>query len=498
MRRHIWYIFALFLCLRIVLAFRLPIFNDESIYMRWGAGFLQDPSHWWAWTLDGKQPAVAITFGIFQMLPFDPLISMRLASILWSCVTFFSLYLLSSSDLLRGSVLSSTNDSRLRGNDKLSIYALLLLTFCPYLILFDTLAMSESVITALFSVLLFLALSLIHRPKVWKGLAIGIFVAVGWWYKTTILLAIPLIFLTLIRTRTKWISQWKKTGTGLALGWFVGFSMITPVLFNPNLEYGTTMSYIPRVLTLQQVLAFPVGQWLVNWSAILQWCIGYGAGVLFLLWVVALWRFRKNPRTQIIAVWILIPLAFEAFLVPSLAGRLIAMIIPPMIISVADYFSRIQKTIALYCMIPVIVSGVIVSSMPNTFFSLLTPLPAAKADFSQYVAGWTSGYGVKEAIGRVRQENMRSPVVVFVRLDGGNPEDAVVSYMMRAGIPYFYLEELLDVSKDPVLSKAPWYFISRGNQFGEYRTRMVEVVKFKKPLDDEFVGVYEIKKNMLP
>jgi hypothetical protein len=179
MMKHVWMIFVFFVALRIIFAFSLPIFNDESIYMRWGMGFLHQPERWWSYMLDGKQPAIAIFFGLAQKLPIEPLIAMRLVSILWSCITFWAMFAISK-------------------QLKLKQYALLLLAVCTYSILFDSLAIAESAIVAASTVLLWLSLSLIEKPVWWKAVSIGVVIAIGWWFKSTILLTIPTILVTLI------------------------------------------------------------------------------------------------------------------------------------------------------------------------------------------------------------------------------------------------------------------------------------------------------------
>ena len=95
MKRTVWFVFFLFIFVRVYFALHFPIFNDESTYMRWGQGFLHSPDRWWAFMLDGKQPGVAILYGASQLLPFDPLISMRFVSIVFSVISFLCFTLLS-------------------------------------------------------------------------------------------------------------------------------------------------------------------------------------------------------------------------------------------------------------------------------------------------------------------------------------------------------------------------------------------------------------------
>jgi hypothetical protein len=346
-------------------------------------------------------------------------------------------------------------------------------------------------VTACFAVLLFLSLSLGDRPNVWKGIAIGVVVALGWWFKSTVLLSVPLVFVTLIVYWKTWWRQWKRVVLGLASGASVGFAMVVPVLFNPNIDYAKTQ-VIARTLTIPQILAFPWGRWTGNWIAAGSWFVGYGGPVLVAVWLVSLLRFREKRMTLILAAWALIPIVIEVTLLTSLSGRLLAISVVPLIILIAAWLSY-QHNMLTWCTIgSVALCGALLSISPLTFYQTLKPIPAVQGDFGQYVTSWPSGYGVKEAVDRLIAESRKKPIVVFVRIDSGNPEDAVISYLQRARVPVFYLPQINDIAKIKELALLPWYFVSRGPQYGGIEKHLTEVVKFKKPLDDEFIGVYKI------
>ncbi len=509
MNRRVWVIFALFLLLRLVLAFRLPIFNDESIYMHWGLGFLQNPGHWWAWTLDGKQPLVAISFGTAQLLPIDPLISMRLVSILWSCITFWSVYLLlsrmsfprrrESPDGIKMDprVLRPEDDKRSALFSRLPItdYGLLLIAFCPFLILFDTLALAESPITACFTLTLYLSLLFSAKPALWKALALGAVVALGWWYKSTMLLTVPLIFLTLLINWKQWIGKWHEALGWLIIGALVAFAFMVPVLFNPNFDYTKTTTAIIRTKTIAQIVTTPLAQWLNNGRAIVEWFIAFAGPLTIIVVCIALWQFRKKREVQLLAVWVFGPVLIVYALLTSLTARYIVATSVPLLMVAAYWISNQKNTIVRYgSIVSVAIAGVLLSVAPLSFYRVLQPLPAAQLDFGQYVMSWQSGWGISEAVAYLARESVKQPIVVFVRLDSGNPEDAVLSYMTRAHIPVFYLDEIKQVLNYGVLNNRPWYFVSRGNQYGGLEKYMTLLTKFKKPLDDEFVGVYRINR----
>jgi hypothetical protein len=115
---------------------------------------------------------------------------------------------------------------------------------------------------------------------------------------------------------------------------------------------------------------------------------------------------------------------------------------------------------------------------------------------------WPSGWGVKEAVDTLIAESKKYPassassqgarMLVFVRLDAGNPEDAIISYMGRAQIPVFFIQQINEIANIKELATIPWYFVSRGDQHGGLDKYLTKVAIFKKPLDSEYVGVYRI------
>jgi hypothetical protein len=488
MKLSVWWIFFLFLALRLILVFHLPIFNDESTYMRWGIGFLQAPERWWAFMLDGKQPGVAITMGLSQKFPWDPLISMRLLSIFWSSITFWTVY-----GLVGFLVKESENRMRAR------YIGLLLLAVAPYMILFDTLALAESATTAAFVSVFFFTLSFFQKPSMSKGIAIGCVVALGWWFKSTILLSLPLIVLTGLWYWKIWKRDVLSVILSLATGAAIGVLLVSPVLFNPNIDYKNT-AVIARTVSLPTLFTFPWASWWNNISAVIQWFIAFGGPLLVGAWGVSLWKFQKVKEVQVLALWVVVPIVAEVFLLTSISARLLVMSVVPLILAVAMWLSyqrlpagKAGVSMVIYSLIgSVLVFGLLLSFFPLHFYRVLAPLPKAQGDFGQYVVSWPSGWGVKEAADLLIAESKKRRIIVFVRLDGGNPEDAIISYMERAKIPIFYIQQINDIAKIKELALVDWYFVSRGPQYAKMEKYLTEVAKFSKPLDPEFVGVYKI------
>jgi hypothetical protein len=484
MKRRVIWIFILFLVLRLLFAFRLPIFNDEGTYMRWAMGFVRSPSHWWAWMLDGKQPLVAITFGIFTLLPFDPLILMRLSSILWSCVTFWAVFII---------VRRLCIQNKITHCSLFIDYCLFFISVCPYLIVFDTLAIAESPVNACFTLTLLLTLLFVEKPTYLKGIAIGMAIALGWWYKSTILLVIPLIIGTLLLNIKSWKTQWQIVVTSAVSSVCIGILIASPVIWNPYIDFQST-AVIPRTVPLVKIVTFPFAQWASDASNMFQSLVGYIGPCICVLFGIAIWKLWKIKTVRVLFGWAVMPIVLEIVMLTSFSARYLIYITVPVILLAGWILIKLSNGIRLAILSISIFIAFIAAWSPLAYYRLLTPLPYAHTDFGQYVTGWTSGYGVQEAIHVLVKQSETKQIITFIRFDGGNPEDAVLSYMQRARIPAAHVSQIDAVAKHPTLSRFPWYFVSRGTQLAGLENRLTLIAKFPKPTGDEFVGVYEIKK----
>jgi len=101
---------------------------------------------------------------------------------------------------------------------------------------------------------------------------------------------------------------------------------------------------------------------------------------------------------------------------------------------------------------------------------------------------------VKEAATFLTQKAKKSPIIVLLRADSGNPEDGILAYLSKNKNIIF-----VQISEKPkpeelaiILKKIPLYFVSRGPQFLGMENWLSESAIFRKPLGEEFVGVYEV------
>src|SRR3989344_5830031 len=126
-------VFLLFLyfATRLFQLFSVPVFSDEGIYMSWGNAFYDRLHREFPFFIaaDGKQTAVPFTLGLMQMLPLDPLLSVRLVSIVAGAIASITIF----------------KSFRILFPQISSVLFLLLLIFTPYTLFFDRLALPEAI-----------------------------------------------------------------------------------------------------------------------------------------------------------------------------------------------------------------------------------------------------------------------------------------------------------------------------------------------------------------
>lgn len=499
------FLFTLFLLTRLIFLTHLPIFNDEAIYLHWGLDFMRNFGRGVTpVTIGGKQLGVPLLFGLVQLLPFDPLLLGRFLSVIFSLVTY----------------LASIAIFRKLFPNRPSAFLSLLLIFSPFLLFFDRMALIDSIVVAVYSASLFLVLNILERPTLGRSFLLGTLLAFGWWMKSTILLAFPTIFLIFAFEIFQNRKRIKALSISYATILLTFFLFILPVLFHPN-YWKLPLQETERLLTFSEILSIPISFWLVNFQQILTYFFIYATPLVFFAFSFGIFSFGKSfwqvptlhrdaSRIRTIFLWFFVPTLIELFFFRRIDSRYIVLTVPSFLLIVAYMLDSglpaeasakgENQRIKLYQFLTggtAAFFSLLLIFSPLSFYSLFRVFPVIQDDLSQYVSGWPSGYGVKEAVEYVKEKSAGKPTFVFVRNDSGNPEDAVYVYLSKEKnirvLPTFYLEFIRGEKEALITSGTLFYFISRGPQYAGLESRLTELTRFKKPLDDEFVGVYKLK-----
>src|SRR3989304_7919550 len=124
---------AAYLITRLIHLKRVPIFTDEAIYTYWAQVALHDPANRFISLEDGKQPLFIWIAAIFQQFIPDPLIAGRLVSVFAGFGSLVGIYFL----------------ARLLFSEKVAKLAAFLYVILPFALLYDRMALFDSLLTML-------------------------------------------------------------------------------------------------------------------------------------------------------------------------------------------------------------------------------------------------------------------------------------------------------------------------------------------------------------
>src|SRR3990167_5031367 len=116
----------------------IPIFTDEAIYTYWAKVALNDPAHRFISLEDGKQPLFIWIAAVMQNFISEPIVATRLVSFLSGLASTIGIFLLSK-ELFNN--LTKLNQHRV------AAFSSLLYVVLPFTLLYDRLALYDSLLT---------------------------------------------------------------------------------------------------------------------------------------------------------------------------------------------------------------------------------------------------------------------------------------------------------------------------------------------------------------
>jgi len=478
-------IFLGFFLLRIINLTALPIFNDESTYIRYGMHQLNEPDHQPYSLLIGKEPLDPYLYAFVGTMIGNLLVGGRIVTIVFGFLTLLGLYRLTKT--LFGT--------------RAALFVSALYAIAPYTVFFDRLALMDSSVSTIAVWSLLLTYQLLQKPQWRYGIALGVIVGLGMWIKTS---ALFYVFLPVLGYIIFYFShgdkEWIKAKR------FFSALLIALVVFLPlfsNPFYAVHMQLLSQyTYPLYTVFLFPFPVWWNNLASTGEWLFFYLTPPIFLLAVTSLILLTKNKKAFLVLLWFYLPMLYEILYAKLFTSRHVLLLTIPLFILAGYGFSLLwQKKQLLGIALALCIIGwslydvgVLLTS-PQRYPSLFAD--KAEADVSQYFFGFSSGYGVSEAINYLKQASANQRIVVLIRNDHGNPEDAVVAYLDYTS--NIILAPMPDPASDvPVVfqkvgSSMPIYFVSRGGYYAGLEKYFVSEKKFTKPHDTEFVGVERLR-----
>lgn len=451
-----------YFCSRLVGLLSLPIFADESIYIRWAQLIIADPAQYLFFALnDGKTPLF-----VWQLVPLlqtglDPLWVSRLLSVIAGAIQMLLIYLI-------GKKMGLHNTAVMAG--------LAIVIFTPYWFFHHRMALMDAWLVVWLSAtmygVLWLTSSIVpisstpvtfsrkiySQPSYVIALALtALSFAGAVLTKIPAVLAIPALVLTPwllpgIKRREAIIGSVKTAVVlmcGVALSGLLMFHPSGPQLFSRGSDF---------LLPIDEVLF--AGRWretLPSFSTYLSYFSTYlGLGVLLLGFVSV---FHRSWRTQAVVlylqwftflapIWLLGRVVFPRYLFP---GVLFLTLLAMCGVQVLDLFWRSSRTSSFQRLLVVSVGTIVVALSAIVSVPFLTSawtnsdqIPFVSPDEEQYLSRWSSGHGVLELYKLMQDWSAQNPgpQELLVATEGrfGTMPDALLLYNFQNPIDRVRIE----------------------------------------------------------
>ncbi|QPJ64395.1 MAG: phospholipid carrier-dependent glycosyltransferase [Candidatus Nitrohelix vancouverensis] len=428
----------IFLATRTLFLDRLPIFNDEAIYIRWAVLIRDDLSNLFISAQDGKTPMFmwlnALTLKLFE----DIVLSGRLVSALAAGVTAWLFYLA----------------GRAAHSQRCGYIAAFLYLILPFFVLHDRLALADPLAvmlaTALLAILTAWTLTGTMNPQ--RGALLGLVLGLGFLTKTPFLILFIFPLLAVFLSGKGW---GKNVRLPLAVAYLVALCLMAPYQLHQPEQHVVGVDKTlhnanlikPLIATLQfqnphflnNIREYGEYLWLYITPAVLALALAGGVAAL-----------RKKEALGILCLlWIALPAGAFIVLSGEVYSRYYLLSLPPLILLAARplaelldgerwqgrslAFKSALAGFALLCLLPA-------ARLDYAWIVDPRSAPLATKDRWQYTASEYAGYGVREAVQLMLKNRGDRALWLFTSRTWGMPGDALHLYLKDQ--PKVHLVEL--------------------------------------------------------
>lgn len=465
----------------------LPLFTDEAIYVRWSQIAKYDPAWRFISLTDGKQPSFVWLTMIMMKFIQDPLMAGRLVSVGAGFFTLIGLFFLGR---------------EIFHNRWVGIICSVLYLFYPMALVYDRMALYDSLVGTFTVWSLYLEILLIRRLRLDVALLLGMTIGGGVLTKSSGFFSIYLLPFSLLLFDLK-----QKEPIKRFLKW-VGLVFIAVVL---TYGYYSILRLFPLFHVIDEknsVFVYSFKEWLEhplrffhgNLAGLFDWFKHYNAISIVILMVLAFFVYKKYTREKfLLLIWFLIPFVALALFGRVLYPRFIFFMTLPLIPLVASSLLKISELIKNKILFIICFLIILAVSIHADYFVLtdFKNAPIPNSDLGQYINGWPSGGGIKEAIAYLKEQASKGQIYVATEGTFGSlPTYAVEIYLgdnknvEKRGIwplPEKIPQDLIEKSKT-----MPVYFIFNQSEAPPTNWPIKLIAKYRKGISERFLFLYEV------
>ncbi|HEV2339677.1 MAG TPA: glycosyltransferase family 39 protein [Patescibacteria group bacterium] len=381
----------------------LPIFNDESSYIYWSKIIATTNAHWFVSLVDGK----------------PPLLFWIMATALWFFPGQTFLFVARSVSVFAGffTLLGIIFIGKfLFRSQKAAVIASLLYITSPLMLIYDRLALYDSILCALLLWTTYFTLKTAKTLRFRDALTSGIFLGLSFYTKPTAaiyLLLIPLMFFIAL-FGVKQIFLWKKGFFLILIILFLGEAFRYSLVFSRGYRDYIIVNarYVPTVNDLMSRPLFLLER---NLPAIFSWFTGY-QGILFILcgfFSYIFLLFRKGKADIILMLLFLLPLLAFSFVGKILFPRYLLFIFPYFLLPVAYIISLLMTKAHQYVGWAIMTMILLYPLFLDS--KLLFNPPGASLPFTEYtqlISSASSGYGLSQVFQFLDERQKKYPITI--------------------------------------------------------------------------------------
>lgn len=352
----------------------LPIFADEAIYIRWAQLIWQKTYYFFIPLSDGKTPLFMWLLAPLLKFGADPLLTARVLSIISGLATLLGVYFLTKK------IFSS----------KTAFLAGILVILQPFLLFYDRISLTDSLLTALVIWSFYLTFQLLTKPSLKLGIILGLLAGAVLLTKPSGLLFLLLNLLLLFLFPLKKIKTIIKPGAvtlAISLGLYnlLRLSSAFPLISSRSQDY---------LRSNQEIIHEFFRYFLPTFKVFFSWLVSYLSWPAIFLIIISLFlAIKKKTKIIIILfVWMLVPFLIQIAIGKIIYPRYLLPIIPFLIIILSWGLTRINKLSWLLAIL------FLFFWLKFDWFLLTNPAqaPLNQWERDQYIQQWSSGYGLKE------------------------------------------------------------------------------------------------------
>lgn len=472
---------GLYLFVRLYHILNFPIFTDEAIYVRWSQIAAHDSSWRFISLTDGKQPMFVWIAMVLMRFIQDPLFAGRFVSVLAGLASMIGLYFVGKETFK---------------NAKIGIFASFLYLIYPFALVYDRMALYDSLVGAFAVWSLYISILLVRNLKLDQALIAGLVIGAGMLTKTNAFFSLALMLPTLIIsdfTPRNWVKRLFRFGFLYAVVAGLAIAEYSILRLSP---------FFHIINEKNALFVYPYGEWKThpflffhsNLFGLWDWFWHYVTIPWVILIGVSFIINKKFLKEKIVLViWFIVPFVYLAFFGKTIYPRFIFFMTLPLLPLIAysiTYVSEYKNKL----IVGTIFFLLALLPLRADYFVLFnfSKAPIPQPDLGQYYNDWPSGIGVREATDFFLKESQRGKIYVGTEGTFGLMPYALEIYLVDN--PNIILKGFWPIEKEmpkellDARTKYPTYFVSyqpctncSGRGTGPNTWPLQLVMRFNKP-----------------